>query len=140
MGGFRLGIHIRGEGGPFSPQACEEAVKEAIDFFPATFGHWFPADKPVKLVCTTWMLDPRLREWLGDDSNVVKFGEFFTLTKPDADAEQNARKDLWRFVYETPDSDVPVSDLPRDSRMQRRLAEAMESKVRWQVRTGLWKR
>lgn len=139
MGGYRLGIHIRGEGGRFSPQACEDAVKEALDFFPETFGHWFPAEKQVKLNCTSWMLDPRLNDWLGEESNVARFGDFFTLTKPGSDAERNARKDLWRFVYETPDSAVELADLPRSSRMQHRIAEAMESGVHWQVRTGLWK-
>ncbi|QSB04267.1 acyltransferase domain-containing protein [Natronoglycomyces albus] len=140
MGGFRLGIHIRAEGGPFTKEACEESVAQAREFFPARFPQWFGPDQPVKLNCTTWMLDPQLADWLPPESNVVRFGDFFRLTAPSADAQRNAVKDIWRFVYATVDGEnpTPVARLPRDSRMRKRLAEAMDSGVRFQVRTGLW--
>jgi hypothetical protein len=83
-------------------------------------------DRPWKaLVVTTWFMDPRTHEVLGEDSNPVKLQRSVYLypTHPEPDS-------LW-FVFLGNVSRTPPGKLPSATSMQRKLIEFMKSGRVW---------
>src|SRR5439155_1415026 len=86
------------------------------------FARHFP-ETPTRLgICTSWLLDPQLAEYLAPDSNVVRFGRRFTLVGDGYDG--NAV--VLRFVFHriTPQ----IDDLPQRTTLERAIVaiEAVE--------------
>src|SRR5690606_40620988 len=75
----RMGLHIRGEGGPLTPEAVRSSVARALEFFPAKFPELFPPERPMTFMCSSCMLDLQLRDFLTDLSNILRLGEVFAL-------------------------------------------------------------
>ena len=68
-----IGVHIPNNGGPFTPEVCEEAYALAERFF----AKYFPEFKYTHYVCNSWLLDRTLKNFLKPESNIVKFMETF---------------------------------------------------------------
>ncbi|MBQ7968653.1 MAG: DUF5596 domain-containing protein [Clostridia bacterium] len=68
-----IGVHIPDNGGPFTPEACEKAYAIAKDFF----AEYFPEYSYTHYVCESWLLDTTLKNFLNNDSNIVKFMDTF---------------------------------------------------------------
>ncbi len=85
-----LGVHIPAGGpppghGPMDSRRCDESFSMARDFFPK----YFPMKRFNFFICTSWMLDPQLKLYLNDKSNIVAFQERFYLHPvPGADDKQ----------------------------------------------------
>ncbi len=120
-----LGVHIP-ESGRMTPQACDESIRLAKEFY-ATY---FP-DEPYKYaVCSSWLLDPQLADYLPENSNIVHFLRRFTLVP----GGYNGDKDVFQFVFRAVD---PVLDeLPQRTTLERAIVQHLKAGKRWEIRTG----
>jgi hypothetical protein len=131
----RIGLHIRGEGGPLAPEAVRSSVARALEFFPSSFPGLFPSDRSMSFVCSSWLLDPQLRDWLPERSNILKFGGLFDLVGPERYVNANGHGDIWRFVFaRTPDT--PMEELPTENTLQRAVMDGLKAGVGFQTRLG----
>ena len=127
-GELTLSIHIPDFQGPLTPQAGEDSVARAREFFP----RYFPEERFPVAVCHSWLLDPQLARYLGADANIVRFQQHFRLvsgpTGPYADDEPDDRGPVG-FVFGNPD--LPLAGLPRDSALQRAVGDHLRAGGHW---------
>lgn len=135
----RMGLHIRGEGGPLTPEAVRSSVARALEFFPAKFPELFPPERPMTFMCSSWLLDPQLRDWLPERSNILRFGELFELVGPTSYANAGGHDDVWRFVFAARPG-TPVEELPEENTLQRSMLAGLQAGVEFQTRLGGLKR
>jgi hypothetical protein len=128
-----VGMHIRGEGGPLTLDAVRDSVEWALEFFPAVFPERYDSPEDVVFKCDSWLLDPQLRDWLPERSNITGFGALFDLEGPGGPAGN--RTDLWRFVFARTE-DTPVEQLPQDNTLQRSVLAGIRAEVPWRSRIG----
>ena len=105
---WALGLHIP-ESGPLTPEAIDESLGLARDFFP----RHFPDEEYRIATCGSWLLDPQLAEYLPADSNMVRFQRRFQLA-PDL---VDAGIEIFRFVFRRIDAEL--DELPQDSTLER---------------------
>jgi hypothetical protein len=130
-----IGLHIRGEGGPLTTDAVRDSVSQATAFFPTVFPELYSGADDLEFTCTSWLLDPQLRDWLPERSNILKFAALFDLVGPTSHPGTNGHDDVWRFVFaRTPDA--PVEELPADNTLQRSVLAGVKADVDWQVPLG----
>ncbi|MFL1380489.1 MULTISPECIES: acyltransferase domain-containing protein [unclassified Nocardiopsis] len=118
-----LRLHI--PSGGLDPVSVSDALGRARGFARAHLGV-----DPVVATCTSWLLDPRWGEVLGESSNIVRFQRRFTLVGGGVPGES----DVFRFVFGMPE--VDVARAPRNTRLERAVVERLEAGGGWQVRTG----
>jgi GNAT-like C-terminal domain/N-acyltransferase N-terminal domain len=116
--GDELEIHIPA-GGPLSPEACDASFAQAAAFFGGRTA-----------VCTSWLLDPALADYLPADSNIVRFGRRFELRT----AGPNAYGDILRFVFHRLDADL--DELPQGTTLERALVTHLRRGGQWRRPTG----
>ena len=83
-----LEIHIP-DGGSMSPEACDDSIAQAREFF-ATY---FPDYHYRCFTCHSWLLDTTLKDFLRPDSNILHFQSRFTIT------EEEKRDSILRYVF-----------------------------------------
>ncbi|WP_136640295.1 acyltransferase domain-containing protein [Subtercola vilae] len=128
-GDWVLAVHIP-EQGPLLPSLVDESLAAARSFFPRFFG-----DRPVTVVtCDSWMLDPFLLDRVSATSNVGAFVRRFTPLGHSTDGHTDA---LY-FVFRTRDLDR-LSELPRDTSLQRAVLDRLELGETWQVAWGYFR-
>jgi len=124
-GDAALGIHIP-ESGPLTPEACEDSFARAQPFF----ARHFP-ETPTRLgICTSWLLDPQLADYLAPNSNIVRFGRRFTLVGDGYEGDA----DVLRFVFHR--IAPGIDDLPERTTLERALVAHLRAGKHWQTRTG----
>lgn len=128
-----LGVHIRGEGGPLTLDAVRDSAEWALEFFPTVFPEHFAGPDDMAFYCESWLLDPQLRDWLPERSNIPGFAALFQL-EGEPNPEGN-RSDLWRFVFARPE-DTPLGELPEDNSLQRAVLAGIKADVPWSNRLG----
>jgi len=120
-----LGVHIP-ESGPLTPEACDESLALAGRFF----ARHFP-ETPTRLaICTSWLLDPQLADYLAPDSNIVRFGRRFTLVGDG----YNGDADVLRFVFHR--IAPRIDDLPQRTNLERAIVAHLRAGKHWHDRTG----
>jgi hypothetical protein len=122
-----LGVHIPRDGGRLTPEACDSSFTRACEFFPRHFPE-APADIAR---CTSWLLDPQLALYLGDDSNIVRFARRFGLT----DDIFPGDADVIRFVFG--ELRGPIEALPQRTALERAVVKHLLAGRHWQVRRGV---
>ncbi len=122
-----LDVHIPDYSGPLSPQACERSLELAREFFP----RHFPDEAYAVASCHSWLLDPQLKTYLPQDSNIVRFQERFTLAYSSAERGDN---DTIAFVFG--DNRLPLDDLPRRSTLERAVVDHLRSGGHWHLGHG----
>lgn len=91
-----LDVHIA-EIGPLDSDACDESVEHARAFFPRTF-----PDVPFKAFgCWSWLLDPNLRTYLPERSNILRFQNRFHAVPTAQRHDGQALKFVFRLPPET---------------------------------------
>lgn len=131
----RMGLHIRGEGGPLTLEEVRSSVERALEFFPSRFPDLFPEHRSMTFMCSSWLLDPQLRDWLPERSNILKFGALFDLVGPPTYANAGGHDDIWRFVFaRTPDT--PMEELPTENTLQKSVMAGLKAGVDFQTRLG----
>jgi GNAT domain-containint protein/N-acyltransferase family protein len=120
-----LGIHIP-EGGPLTPEACDDSFARARPFF----ARHFPEPPPRIGVCTSWLLDPQLADYLAPDSNVMRFQRRFNLLAqgPDGDAE------ILRFVFHRIAPNI--DELAQRTTLERAIVAHLRAGRHWRNQTG----
>lgn len=84
-----LNIHIpRGE--KLSIDECKKSIAGAQKFF-AEFYPNYPTDR---FICHSWLLYSANREYMKEDSNIIKFAEMFDIVK---EFEEPSQAYLWLF-------------------------------------------
>jgi hypothetical protein len=120
-----LGIHIP-ESGPLTPEACDDSLAQARPFF----ARHFPETQMRLAICTSWLLDPQLAEYLAPDSNIVRFGRRFTLVGDGYDGDA----DVLRFVFHR--IGPKIDDLPQGTTLERAIVAHLRAGKHWRNRTG----
>jgi GNAT domain-containint protein/N-acyltransferase family protein len=120
-----LGIHIP-ESGRLTPEACDDSFARAQPFF----ARHFPEAPPRIGVCTSWLLDPQLADYLAPESNVMRFQRRFNLLPeaPDGDAE------ILRFVFHR--IAPRIEDLPQRTTLERAIVAHLRAGKHWRNQTG----
>jgi hypothetical protein len=120
-----LGVHIP-ESGPLTPDECDMALAQAGRFF----ARHFP-ETPTRLgICTSWLLDPQLADYLAADSNVMRFQRRFELVGEG----QNGDADVLRFVFHRIAPNI--DDLPQRTTLERAIVAHLRAGKHWRSRTG----
>ena len=120
-----LGVHIP-ESGPLTPEACDESIAQAEPFFARHFPEW----RPRVGVCTSWLLDPQLADYLAPDSNIIRFQRRFKLVGEGYDGDA----DVLRFVFHRI---APTIDaLPQRTTLERAIVAHLRAGRHWMNRTG----
>jgi hypothetical protein len=118
------GVHVPGDG-PLDPAACDASFGRAREFFP----RHFPDERNAPFRCQSWLLDPQLAEYLGEDANVVRFGRRFRL-----DDELHG-EDVVRFVYGRVDG--PPETWPQRTTLERAIVAHLLAGREWHTRAGV---
>lgn len=124
-GEYALGVHIP-EIGPLDPAECDASFARAAQFFP----RYFPEHRWRHGVCSSWLLDPQLREHLPASSNIVAFGRRFTLLP----ASHAADSSIVEFVFRK--LGVPLDQLHPATSLQRGVVDHLRSGGHWNMVTG----
>jgi hypothetical protein len=120
-----LGVHIP-ESGPLSPEAVDDSLARAQPFF----ARHFP-ETPTRLgLCTSWLLDPQLAEYLSPDSNVMRFQRRFTLVGEGHDGDA----DILRFVFHRIAPNI--EELPQRTTLERAIVAHLRAGKHWRSPTG----
>lgn len=112
QGDMVLNIHIPSLG-PLFVEDCKASFRKAAEHFKEYF-----LDRPVVFVCHSWLLYPEHREFLPQNSNILKFMDFFDIVSSEVNED---KPDLWRVFYK--DWDKEPKDLPRNTSIQRAYAD-----------------
>jgi hypothetical protein len=128
--GFRrgdpaLGLHIP-EAGPLTPSRCAESFRSARVFFNQRFTEYSEAIA----VCTSWLLDDQLLEYLEADSNIVTFQRRFELVPGVRDSDSSA----FHFVFGRAPDDIDA--LEPHTRLERAILQHVRNGGHWHLRTG----
>lgn len=124
-----IGVHIPPTG-PLSPEACDDAFAGAKAFFE----QHFPNENPELARCRSWLLDPTLAEYLGPNSNIVKFGRRFHLVEHDAEPQSGDRA-IVRWVFEVPDP-ADYAALTGTTTLERAVLRHLRSGGHWREQWG----
>ncbi|MFI2762597.1 acyltransferase domain-containing protein [Streptomyces echinatus] len=122
-----LDLHIPDFHGPLTPSACDRSLALAREFF----ARYHPADRPVAVLCHSWLLDPTLRRYLPADSNIVRFQERFRIAREDGEP---ADTEPVQFVFGDPD--LPVAELPRRTSVERAVGDHLRAGGHWYIGHG----
>jgi hypothetical protein len=114
-----LAIHIP-ESGPLTPEAVDASLARAREVFP----------EYTEACCTSWLLDPQLREYLPSTSNILRFQERFEPTGERG--VDDAR--VVEFVFHTLEPDLDA--LPRETTLQRAVIDHLRSGGHWHYVAG----
>lgn len=124
-----LSLHIP-EAGPLTPEAVRASLDEARAFFP----RHFPDEHYTEFSCGSWLLDPQLREYLPEDSNIIRFQRMFELEPYEEPEGLDGDVEVLRFVFRT--LSTPLDELPRDTLLQRAVVDHLKAGRHWQWRRG----
>ncbi|MBQ7378521.1 MAG: DUF5596 domain-containing protein [Clostridia bacterium] len=116
-----LNMHIPRSGRPLSKELYEESFTRAKEFFRDQL-----PDGPVPFVCHSWLLYPRMTEFVSEKSNVRRFmEEFEILSWDDSDGES-----LW-CLFDTAERNP--DRLPTDTSLRRAFVGRLKSggRVGW---------
>ena len=109
-----ISLHIPSDA-KLLPDLLNDSVKKARAFLSEYFPDW--ADLPV--CCETWLLSPRLREWLPETSNIIRFQAAFDITETDLTDDAALE---WVFhIAEGQRAAMNAAALPEDTSLQRRM-------------------
>jgi hypothetical protein len=117
-----LELHVPDFSGPLTPPACDRSLAWARDFFP----RHFPEESYHTVCISSWLLDPQLRTYLAENSHIIQFQRRFQPLTP-----VGAPKDdePIGFVFGNPH--LPLDRLPRDTALQRALADHLRAGGHW---------
>jgi hypothetical protein len=125
-GDLGLSVHVPDFLGPMTPEACDASIARAKTFFAAHF----PEETYAAAICHSWLLDPQLREYLPDASNIIRFQDRFTL----GDHEHDVDTSIVQFVFgPTP---ANLDELPQRSTLERAVITHLKSGRHWKGRSG----
>lgn len=121
-----LAIHIP-EAGPLALADCEASLQWARDFF----AQHFPTEPYRIATCTSWLLDDQLADYLGPETNIVRFQRQFHLIPG---VERDGDEAIIRFVFRQ--ADMTIDGLPQRTTLERAIVAHLRAGHHWRVRSG----
>lgn len=94
---------------------CEKSFAAAKEFF----AKYFPDFKYTVFTCHSWLLDPTLKKYLSENSNIIKFGDMWTRTAND---DSNA---LIRYIFRWDANEENLSDITPPSSFAKKIKDAI---------------
>lgn len=128
-GDTAIGLHVP-EAGPLTPEEVTTSLDAARAFFP----RHFPDERYTAFSCGSWLLDPQLREYLPEDSNIVRFQQRFELEPYEEPEGIDADTEVLRFVFRS--LTTPLDQLPRRTALQRAIVDHLRAGGHWCWRRG----
>ena len=92
---------------PLTKEECDRSYAEAAEFFAPYF-----TDIPLIFMCGSWLLHDAMRDFLPEDSNILRFASEYYI----ADTWDSSG-DLWRIYYA--DYEKAPEHLPEETSLQR---------------------
>jgi hypothetical protein len=132
--GFRrgdpsIGLHIP-QDAALDPATLDATFAQAREVVASIW----PASGRRLATCQTWMLDPQLRSYLANDSNILAFQRRFNVITTWVPTWADGDSSIIEFVFRTPG--VPLVQLPRDTTLQRAVHDHRERGGHWFVQPG----
>ena len=101
--------------GPLTDEKRIDSYKQAYQFFGGKDG------EPMAFVCGSWLLYDGHREFLPENSNILRFMDDFDIIR---NQEREKFSDGWRVFGRY--SDGPVDDLPEDTSIRRAFKQRLQ--------------
>jgi hypothetical protein len=120
-----LGVHIP-DSGPLLPADCSASFAAADTFFPTHF----PEHATRLAVCTSWLLDDQLTEYLPEDSNIIRFQRRFELVPGVRESDSSA----FHFVFGK--SVEAARGIQPSTTLEHALVDHLAAGRHWNLRTG----
>lgn len=124
-----LEIHIP-RGSKLEFEACEASIAQARGFF----ARFFPEFSYKCMTCWSWLLDDSLRNYLPENSNIVRFGDLFTRVYSE---EKN---DLLKYVFRIDMTEEQLADAECTSGFARRVRDAVLAGEKFRMTLGFLRR
>lgn len=121
-----LGVHIPAAG-PMDFDRCGASFTQAISFFK----EHFPGHDSRAFICSSWLLDPQLEQYLSSESNIVRFLREWYLTPQPG---QPGAQILWRIFR--PSSSFDLNTLPQQTSLQRAIVHHIKNGGQWHDGAG----
>lgn len=112
-----LNFHIA-KGAPIQPENVIPLMEAGFRIAKERYPEW----NLKALYCSSWLLDPTIRDLLGETSNIVRFGDLFTRFP-----HKSAGTEIFSFVFPLACKDLPPEKWPADTRLMRALADRYAS-------------
>jgi len=104
-------LHIPPKG-KMTPEMIDKTIEETKIFA----AKHFPEFEYKAFACHSWLIDPQLDQLINPESNIVKFRQrFHSLT------HKSRGNDVFNFIFNKPNMNFDIHDLPEDSSLQRTL-------------------
>ena len=87
---------------------------EALDSFFGWVEEFFKDNGHKAVVCGSWLIDPVLKDILGENSNIVSFQNHFLKV-----SVKNAGKAVFKFIFKKPDDNFDINELPENTRLEK---------------------
>ena len=109
-----INFHIP-SAGPLTDEKRLDSYKQAYKFFGGKDG------EPMAFVCGSWLLYEGHREFLPENSNILRFMDDFDIIRS---ADREKFSDGWRVFGKY--SNGPVEDLPEDTSIRRAFKQRLQ--------------
>ena len=110
-GDMIIEVHIPAKE-PMTPEICEESYRAAEKFFRRCYPEYdFKA-----FTCQSWMLEKRIPELLGKETNLTKFMDGYEIGFP----MKSGGEGVYSFVFNVPEK-LPPEELPEDTSLRRAI-------------------
>lgn len=116
-----ISVHIPRFAGPLQADLVDEAFDRARTFFPGRF----PDEAPRYFVCSSWLLDPVLGDYLPGRSNILSFQRRFTVRRGDEPDDDGTLL----FVFGNPD--LPRESYPRTTSLEGGVMARLDAGEHW---------
>ena len=124
-GDFCLHCHIP-ESGPLLPAEVAASFARAQEFF----ARYYPDEPYTTAMCSSWLLDDQLADYLPADSNMVRFLRLWHLVGAPSPGDGA----VLDFVFRMPGASV--GDLPRRTTLERAVVAHLTADKHWHSRAG----
>jgi hypothetical protein len=122
-----LSVHIPDFSGPMSPEACDDSFARAREFFPT----YFPEDHVRYAACSSWLLDPQLKDYLSPESNIIRYQNRFVLGD---NFKWESNMGVMQFVFGKTPADIDT--VPQETSLQRAVVAHLRAGGTWYGRAG----
>lgn len=106
-------LHIPGSG-----KLSEEAVSESIERMRTFLETYYPEFQYKAFSCASWLLNPKVADLVGEDSNIVRFGKRFQRL-----TWKIHGMGVFYFVFMQPSNDCNIENLQANTRLEKALKQ-----------------
>ena len=118
-----ISLHI-----PSDAKLLPDLLNDSVEKARALLAEYYPDWSDLPICCESWLLSPRLREWLPESSNILRFQNAFDLDETDP-ADEAALEWVFYIAEGQRTSMIPAA-LPESTSLQRRMKAALLSGIK----------